>query len=132
MHNLPFLSGENSLGLMLNIDWYRPYKHSPHSIGVIYLVVMNLPRSERYCWKNLIIVGIIPGPHEPSLNVNSYLNPLDELNDLWKGVTMKLPTRNKIVRAALLCIGCDIPAGIKVCGFKGFGIARGCKMFLEI
>ena len=128
VNDTPFLSGENTFGLMLNIDWYRPYKHSPYAIGVIYLVVMNLPRSERYLWKNLIIVGIIPGPHEPSLNVNSYLGPLvDELNKLWKGVTMKLPNGHKTVRAALLCIGCDIPAGKKVCGFKGFGTTRGCN-----
>ena len=81
MDNLPFLSGENTFGLMLNVDWYQPYKYSPYSIGDMYLVVMNLPRSERYHRKNLILVGIIPGPNEPSLTINSYLSPLvDELN----------------------------------------------------
>ena len=59
MDNLPFLSSENTLnfGLMLNVDWYQPYKYFPYSIGVMYLVVMNLPRYERYHRKNLILVG---------------------------------------------------------------------------
>ena len=128
MDNLPFPFGENTFGLMLNVDWYQPYKYSPYSIGVIYLVVMNLPRFERYRRKNLILVGIIPGPNEPSLTINSYLSPLvDELNKLWEGVQMKLSNGEKIVRAALLCTGCDIPAGNKVCGFKGFGTSRGCN-----
>ena len=67
--NLPFLFGENTFGLMLNVDWYQPYKYSPYSIGVMYLVVMNLPRFERYRRKNLILLGIIPGPNEPSLRL---------------------------------------------------------------
>ena len=126
MNNSPFLLGENTFGLMLNVDWYQPYKHSTYSIGVMYLVVMNLPRSERYRRRNLIVVGIIPGPSEPSITINSYLRPLiDELNKLWKGVTMKLPNGEKTVHAALLCTGCDIPAGKKLCGFKGWGTARG-------
>ena len=128
MDNLPFLFGENTFGLMLNVDWYQPYKYSPYSIGVMYLVVMNLPRFERYRRKNLILVGIIPGPNEPSLTINSYLSPLvDELNKLWEGVQIKLSNGEKIVHAALLCTGCDIPAGKKVCGFKGFGTSRGCN-----
>lgn len=39
----------------------------------------------------------------------------------------ELPNGHKTVRAALLCISCDIPAGKKVCGFKGFGTTRGCN-----
>ena len=38
---------------------------------------------------------------------------------------MKLPKGLKTVRAVFLCIGCDIPAGKKVCGFKEFGTTRG-------
>ena len=43
---------------------------------------------------------------------------------------MKLSNGEKIVRAALLCTGCDIPAR-KVCGFKGFGTSRGCNRSLK-
>ena len=35
--------------------------------------------------KNVFLVGVIPGPHEPKLNINTYLQPLlAELNVLWK------------------------------------------------
>lgn len=45
---------------------------------------------------------------------------------------MKLPNGEKTVHAALLCTERDIPAGKKLCGFKGWGTARGCnKCFKE-
>lgn len=40
-----FLSSRNNLAVMMNIDWYQPYKHRTYSVGVIYLVLMNLPRN---------------------------------------------------------------------------------------
>ena len=52
---------------MLNIDWFNPYKHSPYTVGAIYLVVLNLPRSEHFKIENLLLVGLIPGPSEPPL-----------------------------------------------------------------
>ena len=44
----PFLSNPGNYGLMLNFDFFQPYKHVPYSVGVIYLTVMNLPRELRY------------------------------------------------------------------------------------
>ena len=82
-----FFSTAGNLGVMLNVDWFQPYKHTNHSCGVIYLVLMNLPREERFKPKNVIIVGIIPGPKEPKGDINSFLKPLvDELIDFWDGV----------------------------------------------
>ena len=56
--------------------------------------------------ENIIIVGIMPGPHEPLKTTNSYLTPLvEELKQLWSGVVMK--TRDGmsvIVRCALICV----------------------------
>ena len=34
------------------------------------------------------------------------------------------------VRAALLCVGCDIPVARKTCGFVGHGALRGCSKSL--
>ena len=48
---------------------------------------MNLPRSSRF--KNVLLIGVIPGPSEAKHNVNSYVNKLViELNTLWSGVIM--------------------------------------------
>jgi len=115
-----FWDSEYNIGFSLNLDWFQPYKHSIYSIGAMYLVIQNLPRSERYKEENVILVGIIPGPNEPHHNMNSYLAPLvDELKTLWKGVEMKDKSNqgHNVYRAALTCITCDIPASRKCGGF---------------
>ena len=37
---------------------------------------MNLPRMYRFKKENVLTVGILPGPHEPKLNMNTFLDPL--------------------------------------------------------
>lgn len=64
VNGVPFLSAPRNYGLMLNVDWFQPFKHTIYSVGVIYLVIMNLPRSERFKPENVILVGLIPGPNE--------------------------------------------------------------------
>lgn len=39
----PFLKDRNNFALLLNVDWFNPYKHSPGSIGAIYCVFANFP-----------------------------------------------------------------------------------------
>ena len=72
----PFLSEEYTYAFMINIDWFQPYKHLTYSVGAIYLSVFNLPRTDWYKIKNRCLIGIIPGPSEPKLTVNSYVAPL--------------------------------------------------------
>lgn len=123
-----YLAQKNNYGLMINIDWFRPFKHRTYSIGVIYLVVMNLPRDIRYKRENIVIVGLLPGPFEPPLTINTYLAPLvSDLLLLWKGHTFKLSgNESVVVRCALLCVACDQPAGRKVCGFLSHSANLGC------
>ena len=72
---------------MLNIDWFQPYDHFTYSLGVVYLVIINLPHAQRYKRQNVILVGVIPGPSQPPLSINSYLSPLvKELLQLWNRV----------------------------------------------
>lgn len=113
------LDKKDSICFMLNIDWFQPFKHRVYSIGVIYLAIMNLPRSVRFKRENIIIVGLLPGPKEPSKNINSYLTPLvSDLLALWDGIEFKTyDSVTRLIRCALLCIGCDLPAGRKTCGF---------------
>ena len=86
---VPFLSLPYNFALHLNVDWFQPFKHTQHSEGVIYLSILNLPRSERFLQHNVILVGIIPGPKEPKKHINSFLAPLvKELLSLWKGILM--------------------------------------------
>ena len=125
-----FFELERRYGLMLNVDWFQPFKRrSDYSVGVIYFVVMNLPRSQRFKFENVILGGIIPSlESEPKLH--TFLDPcVDELNELWKGVPMSTsltPVSLGIV-AALLCVASDIPASRKVCGFVGHSANRACS-----
>ena len=125
-----FFELERRYGLMLNVDWFQPFKRrSDYSVGVIYFVAMNLPRSQRFKFENVILGGIIPSlESEPKLH--TFLDPcVDELNELWKGVPMSTsltPVSLGIV-AALLCVASDIPASRKVCGFVGHSANRACS-----
>lgn len=62
-----------NLGLMMNIDWFSPFSRTKTSIGAIYLVIVNLPREERFKKENMILVGVIPGPKEPDVIPIIYL-----------------------------------------------------------
>ena len=133
INGMPFLSLPYNYAFSINVDWYQPFKRTQHSTGVIYLAVQNLPRSERFKRENIIIVGIIPGPHEPSKTVNSFLYPLvEELKHLWSGIVMNIPQNiSVVVRAALICVACDIPAARKVCGFVSHNALLGCSKCLK-
>ena len=131
----PFLAAPFSFGLMMNIDWFEPYDHTICAVGVIYLTIMNLPRSIRYKLENIIIVSIIPGPSEPH-NINPYLEPVvHELLQFWTGVKLPICTSSgiveEVVRCALLCVSCDLPAGRKTCGFLSYNAKLGCSRCLK-
>ena len=129
-----FLSDSFTYGLMLNIDWFKPCKHTEYSIGAIYLTVMNLPRAVRFRQENVMLVGLMPGPKQPKHYLNSQLEPLVlELREFWNGIYLRVHGHKDPVRmqCALLCVACDIPASRKVCGFLGHSAALGCSKCLK-
>ena len=38
-----FFSSPNNFGLLLNIDWYQPFKHTIYSVGVMFITIFNPP-----------------------------------------------------------------------------------------
>ena len=124
------LSDSHTLGLMMNIDWFKPYKHVQYSVGAIYLGIMNLPRELRFKPENILLVGLIPGPREPQLDINPFLRPLvSELLEFFDGAQMSVNDEGMTckIRCVLLCVACDIPASRKVCGFWGHMANLGCS-----
>ena len=116
----PFLSQSFNLALMLNCDWFQPFEHSCYSVGIFYLVILNLPRSMRFKPENIIITGIIPGTKEPSQKeMNSYLRLLvKELNSLWMdGFSITHNSEEINIFVALIATVCDIPVTGKLGGF---------------
>ena len=89
----PFFLTSNIIDLLLNIDWFKPFKRSEYKVSAIMISVLNLPRQERCKTKWTMIVGAIPGPSEPKGNINTFLAPLvDDLLLLKDGpmVLLKL------------------------------------------
>ena len=135
-HNY-YLKFKRNYGVMLNFDFFQPYKHTTESYGVFYLTLMNLPRAERFKQENVILVSIIPPfEHEPSM-LNSFLRPLvDELKEFWlSGVrlnTAESPHYKPLFKLALMCVACDIPAARKCCGFKGHSANYGCSRCMKL
>ena len=131
-HN--FLSAPMSYLLTLNVDWFQPFLHTQYSVGAMYLTIQNLPRNIRCKEENVILVGVLPGPSEPRLAMNSYLSPfVEELKQGWErgfAVTTSEGVQVRI-RVALTCIACDIPASRKVSGFIGHNASLACNKCLK-
>jgi len=129
-----FLTAPYCYLLTLNLDWFQPFTHVEYSVGAIYLAIQNLTHSERYKEENVILVGVLPGPSESKLTVNFYLAPLGEdLKEAWlNGIKVKTCNGSEIIiRLALSCVACDIPASRKVCGFLGHNVELGCNKCLK-
>ena len=130
--NKPFLNLPRSFSLMMNVDWFKPFeRRNDFSVWVIYMVLMNLPRSIWFKKENVILVGVIPALKQELKSLNHFLEPtVDELNALWKGVkvnTYNSPSTAVEIQAAVLCFASNIPAARKLCGFLGHSAKRGCS-----
>ena len=111
----------------LCVDFFNPLSNKQAgkkmSVGLISLVCLNLPPELRYKPENMFLAGVIPGPHEPPLNtLNHYLTPLvDDLLDFWNPGVRFTRTEvyrwGRLVRCALVCVVCDLPAARKTAGF---------------
>lgn len=66
----------NNIALLLNVEWFKPFKHSEHKVSAIMMTVLNLPRSERFKSKWTMIWGVIPGPTESKGYINTFLKPI--------------------------------------------------------
>ena len=98
-------------------------------MGVIYFVLLYLPREERFKWENVILVGVIPDMETMPKSINPFLKPLvDEMQVLWKGIRLHscLSHIPLVFRGAILLAASDFPAAWKLCGFKGHSVERAC------
>ena len=118
---------DTHLGLIINMDWFQPFDSSLYSVGVIYAVICNLPRTERYKSHNILTLAVIPGPKEPKLHeINNYLYPIiNQLVHLWSGYNI-VTHENKsgrFIRGAIIGCSSDVPATRKLCGFISARVA---------
>ena len=113
-----YFADKRNLAIMLNVDWFNPFKNTEYSLGAIYAVFLNIPRELRFKWENVLLLGIFPGPTEPKFHINAYLQLIaDELLLFWNGQALSEGGKSVFYKIALLCISSDIPAMRKCCGF---------------
>eukprot|EP00733_Pompholyxophrys_punicea_P000930 Pompholyxophrys_punicea_v1_NODE_375_length_2103_cov_7.343750.p1 type:complete len:228 gc:universal NODE_375_length_2103_cov_7.343750:1306-623(-) len=128
-----YLSDSQNLALMLNFDFFSPFEtRTRYSVGFLYLTVLNLKRQSRYKRENVIFLGVIPGPSEPKLHINGYLQYLvEDLIELDKSIPVKYTGQvfslDLRVRARLFCISADLPAIRKVLAFMSCNADAGCS-----
>lgn len=103
------------------------------AVGGIFLVCYNLPRHLRFHRENICLIGIIPGPRQPSGDeLNHFLQPLVASLDvlwttgIWYSQTSCYPT-GRLVRAALGPVICDLQGSRPVSGFTAFNAMMFCS-----
>jgi len=125
------LAYDDNLAFMMHMDFVHPFRRSKtkYSMGVLYLTILNLPRKLRFRKENIIVLGLIPGPKEPTLHINGYLEKIvEELNTLYEsGLVIKTKKKTFIIRAILIAITADLPAMRKLLSFLGTTGLKGCS-----
>ena len=118
---LPFMEKppeEGRLVFGLNMDGFHP--HGSREAGKktticgIYLVCFNLPPEIWFKMENIFLLGIVPGPHEPSTHEVNHLLWLlvDDLLVLWNpGIFISQTSRHplgRLVQGALVPVICAV------------------------
>lgn len=113
----------------LGIDGYNPNsnrnKKKKKSVGGMYMTLLNLPIHLRHRVENICVVGVIPGPHEPTVENQQINHILDvlvrDLSDFWDpGVRLSSTycyPGGRDTRAALGLIANDLVGARPVAGF---------------
>lgn len=135
-----FTADSGNLSFALFVDAINPFgnKQSGHhtSITFVILVCLSLPPNLRHQAENIFLVGIAPGPREPSLEqMNWILQPLvTELQHLWTHGLLLSKTHKynhgRLIRAALLVFIGDIPSLRRCLGFPSANATFFCSFCL--
>ena len=123
------------MGIIINVDWFQPFKRTVYSSGAIYGAICNLPRELRFKPENMLILGLMPGPNEAKLHqINHYLAPIvDQFQSFWAGVKLDRTFEHlsgRLIKCAVIACCCDIPAARKLCGHYSANVC--CHRCLKV
>jgi len=138
--NLPLLDPESptnsAVALSLHVDGFQAHRKGLKSITVIYLTVVNLPRSERFLPHNIFVFALIPGKDQSHCSTEQLYSVLDKLVgeilllEQDAGVQLRQGNQVELVlgsrRGVLFNVCADLPASNEICGFIGHGACKGC------
>lgn len=131
---------------MLNVLRFTPMKTNKftakYSCGAMYATILNNPFDKRFLREETILVCVIPGPKEPSLEqLNSVIEPfVEEMLQLNNGVSIAMsnhPTgadslsvgvrlrvhgraEKQLTHARVLLNSSDLPASRKLTGLRSY------------
>ncbi|XP_078533887.1 LOW QUALITY PROTEIN: uncharacterized protein LOC144820125 [Lissotriton helveticus] len=126
-----FLKNPNSLSFAMNTDGVPVFKSSKISMWPVYLMVNELPVSQRKLRENILLYGIWVSTKKPIMW--SFLKPLyEELAQLESGVSFQDHNNCSFTcHATLLTITCDLPARCLVSNSTQFNGKFGCWHCLQ-
>jgi hypothetical protein len=121
--------GEGRYVFAFHIDYFavegNTLRGAKTGCGIITMSCLNLPMDIRYDPANMYLVGVIPGPYEPSLDEERhYVRPvIDDMAIAWsRGIhfskTALRPT-GLMTRSAIALMVADFPAGRRTTGQAG-------------
>jgi hypothetical protein len=125
-----FFSDPHDIALGLSTDGFSPFKHRTKTAWPVILFNYNLPSEEQFLKKNIISVGVIPGPKKPG-DLDSFLWLLvQELLQLELGVfTFDAITMTVfLLRAYLIVVFGNIPTVLMTMRMKGYNGFSPCHM----
>jgi Transposase family tnp2 len=125
-----FFSDPHDIALSFSTDGFGPFKHCKKAAWPMILSNYNLPLEERFLKKNIISIGVIPGPKKPC-DLDSFLWPLvQELLQLGIGVSAfdAITKALFILHAYLIFVFGDIPAVSMIMHMKGHNAVSPCHM----
>lgn len=126
-----FLSDPNSISFSLNTDGVQIFKSSMVSMWPVYMLINELPLSERKLKENIIYYGLWISSRKPIMW--SFLKPLHkEMCELEDGVCMKDYKETSFrLRATVLNCVCDLPARCMMSNSMQFNGAYCCWFCLQ-
>jgi hypothetical protein len=125
----PILTRKEDIALMLSSDGSKVFKtRSAFHIWPIILTIANVPPKDRVKRENQILVGLVPGPGQPTC-MDTFLRPLiNELKALEKGISawngFQLQEVNQ--RAYLITVGADTKGRELLMGTTGINSYNYC------
>jgi hypothetical protein len=128
-----FFSDPRNIALGLSTDGFGPFKHCTKTAWPVILFNYNLPPKERFLKKNIILVGVIPGPKKPG-DLDSFLWPLvQELLQLELGVFAfdAITMTVFLLCAYLIVVFGNIPTVsmiMRMKGHNGFSLCHMCEI----
>lgn len=127
-NDLKHLFGDQrTLALTLSTDGVQNVRQKSSSVWPILLTVLNYPPELRA--RNMMIVGLIPGPREPAVFSSFFDSLLVDLRRLAEGVQAYDGHRQEhfVLQAHLMVVTGDMPAISKMMAMKGSNGVSPCR-----